>query len=135
MTAFVGRKAVLSFGSPLVPIAALRTKTMTLGNEVVDITSDDDAGFRTLLQDPGTKTLDMSFEGVTKDGVTLNSLITLAMSGSDVLETFSILFPTIGTMAGPFVITSFEIGAPYNEGSTFSASIQSAGTFTWTSIP
>lgn len=134
MTAFVGRKAILSFGSPLVAIAALRTKTMTLGNEVIDVTSDDDLGFRTLLQDPGTKTLDMTFEGVTKDVTSLNSLITLSMSGSDVLDTFSILFPTIGTMAGPFVVTSFEIGAPYNEGSTFTCSIQSAGTFTWTPV-
>jgi predicted secreted protein len=134
MSAFVGRKAILSFGSPLVPIAALRTKTMTLGNEVIDVTSDDDLGFRTLLQDPGTKTLDMTFEGVTKDVASLNSLITLSMSGTDVLDTFSILFPTIGTMAGPFVITSFEIGAPYNEGSTFTCSIQSAGTFTWTPV-
>jgi|LauGreSuBDMM15SN_2_FD.fasta_scaffold57640_3 predicted secreted protein len=134
MSAFVGRKAILSFGSPLVPIAALRTKTMTLGNEVIDVTSDDDLGFRTLLQDPGTKTLDMTFEGVTKDVASLNSLITLSMSGADVLDTFSILFPTIGTMAGPFVITSFEIGAPYNEGSTFTCSIQSAGTFTWTPV-
>ena len=134
MSAFVGRKAILSFGSPLVPIAALRTKTMTLGNEVIDVTSDDDLGFRALLQDPGTKTLDMTFEGVTKDVASLNSLITLSMSGTDVLDTFSILFPTIGTMAGPFVITSFEIGAPYNEGSTFTCSIQSAGTFTWTPV-
>lgn len=134
MSAFVGRKAVLSFGSPLVAIAALRTKTMTLGNEVVDVTSDDDAGFRALLDDPGTKTLDMSFEGVTKDVASLNSLITLSMSGTDIVDTFSILFPGIGTMAGPFALTSLEIGAPYNEGSTFSASIQSAGTFTWTPI-
>ena len=134
MTAFVGRKAILSFGSPLVAIAALRTKTMTLGNEVIDVTSDDDLGFRRLLDDPGTKTLDMSFEGVTKDVPTLNSLITSTMSGTDIVSDFSILFPTIGTMAGPFAITSLEIGAPYNEGSTFSCSIQSAGTFTWTPV-
>lgn len=134
MTAFVGRKAILSFGSPLVPIAALRTKTMTLGNEVIDVTSDDDEGFRRLLDDPGTKTLDMSFEGVTKDVPTLNSLITSTMSGTDIVSDFSILFPAIGTMAGPFAITSLEIGAPYNEGVTFSCSIQSAGEFTWTPV-
>jgi len=135
MSAFVGRKAILSFGTPLVAIAALRTKTMTLGNEPIDVTSDDDLGFRALLDDPGTKTLDMSFEGITKDVPTLNSLVTSAMSGSDIVETFSILFPNIGTMAGPFAITSLEIGAAYNEGSTFTCSIQSAGTFTWTPAP
>ena len=135
MSAFVGRKAILSFGTPLVAIAALRTKTMTLGNEPIDVTSDDDLGFRALLDDPGTKTLDMSFEGITKDVPTLNSLVTSAMSGSDIVETFSILFPNIGTMAGPFAITSLEIGAAYNERSTFTCSIQSAGTFTWTPAP
>jgi TP901-1 family phage major tail protein len=134
MSAFVGRKAVLSFGTPLVAIAALQTKTMTLGNEVIDVTSDDDLGFRKLLDDPATKTLDISFEGVTKDVVSLNSLITLSMSGTDIVDNFSILFPAIGTMAGTFAVTSFEVGATYNEGSTFSCSIQSAGTFTWTAI-
>ena len=134
MTAFVGRKAVLSFGSPLVAIAALRTKTMTLGNEVIDVTSDDDLGFRSLLNDPGTKTLEMSVEGILKDVPSLNSLIALATSGTDIVDTFSILFPGIGTMAGPFAITSFEVGAPYNEGTTFSCSLQSAGTFTWVPV-
>jgi TP901-1 family phage major tail protein len=135
MTAFVGRKAILSQGTSPVVVAALTTKTMTLGNEVVDVTSDDDAGFRALLNDPGTKTLDMSFEGVTKDVASLQSLITLAMNGTDIVDRFSLLFPAIGTIAGDFAITSFEIGAPFNEGSTFSCSLQSAGVFTWTAIP
>jgi TP901-1 family phage major tail protein len=117
-----------------VAIAALRTKTMTLGNEVIDVTSDDDLGFRRLLDDPGTKTLEMSVEGILKDAPSLNSLIALAMSGTDIVDTFSILFPGIGTMAGPFAITSFEVGAPYNEGTTFSCSLQSAGTFTWVPV-
>ena len=132
MTAFVGRKAILSMGSPLVAVAALRTKTMTLANEPIDITSDDDNGFRTLLADPGTKTLDMSVEGVVKDVASFNSLLALAMSGTDIMDDFSIMYPGIGTIAGSFVLASVEMGAPYNEAVTFSASIQSSGTFTFT---
>jgi len=132
MTAFVGRKAILSQGSPLVAIASLRTKTMTMANEPVDITSDDDAGFRALLSDPGTKTLDMSVEGVAKDVASFTALLTLATSGTDILDAFSMLFPGIGTIAGDFVLTSFEVGAPYNEAATFSCSLQSAGAFTFT---
>jgi TP901-1 family phage major tail protein len=135
MTAFVGRKAVLSMGSPLVAVAALRTRTMTLANEPVDITSDDDNGFRALLSDPGTKTLDISFEGVAKDVASFNSLINKATNGTNVLEAVSLLFPAIGTIAGNFVVTNFEIGAPYNEVATFSCTLQSAGAYTWTSIP
>jgi len=135
MTAFVGRKAILSTGSPLVAVAALRTKTMTLANEPVDVTSDDDNGFRKLLQDPGNKTLDISVEGVVKDVPTFASLMALAVSGTDILENISLLFPAIGTIAGEFVISSFEIGAPYNEAATFSCTLQSAGAYTWTTIP
>ena len=132
MTAFVGRKAVLSQGSPLVAIAALRTKTMTMANEPVDVTSDDDAGFRKLLADPGNKTLDISVEGVAKDVASFSTLLTLAASGTDILDSFSLLFPGIGTIAGEFVVSSFEVGAPYNEAATFSCTLQSAGAYTFT---
>lgn len=126
MTAFVGRKALFKKG--LTTVAAVRTRSMTLGNEVVDITSDDDNGFRTMLSEPGNKTLDLTVEGVFKDA----TMLTVAMSTSDILEAFSILFPTIGTIAGDFVVTSFEAGAAYNEAGTFSCSLQSSGTFTFT---
>ena len=126
MTAFVGRKALFKKG--LTTVAAVRTRSMTLGNEVVDITSDDDNGFRTMLAEPGNKTLDLTVEGVFKDA----TMLTVAMSTSDILEAFSILFPTIGTIAGDFVVTSFESGAAYNEAGTFSCSLQSSGTFTFT---
>jgi TP901-1 family phage major tail protein len=126
MAAFVGRRALLKKGTTT--IAAVRSRTVTINNEPVDITSDDDNGFRTLLQDPGTKTMDISFEGVAKDAVTLNDV----MSTADIMNGYSILFPTIGTLAGEFVVTSFEIGAPYNEAGTFSCTLQSSGAFTFT---
>lgn len=126
MAAFAGRKATITKGATA--IAAIRTRTVTINNEPIDITSDDDNGFRTLLELPGTKTLDMSIEGVAKDGV----LLTSVMSTTDIMEAISILFPTIGTIAGDFVVTSFEVGAPYNEAATFSASLQSSGAFTFT---
>ena len=126
MTAFVGRKATITKGAT--PIAAIRTRTVSINNEPVDITSDDDNGFRTLLQDPGTKTLDLSIEGVAKDA----TLLTSVMSTTDIIETLSILFPTIGTIAGDFVVASFELAAPYNEAATFTASLQSSGAFTFT---
>lgn len=126
MASFVGRKALLKKG--LTTVAAIRTRSITLGNEPVDITSDDDSGFRTMLAEPGNKTLDMTIEGVFKDA----TMLTIAMSTSDILEGFTLLFPTIGTFGGDFVITSFESAAAYNEAGTFSCSLQSSGTFTFT---
>lgn len=129
MTAFVGRKATISKGATVV--AAVRTRTVSINNEPVDITSDDDNGFRTMLQDPGTKTLDMSVEGVLKN---TTDFLGVAMSTTDILEGFSILFPGMGTIAGDFVVASFEVGAAYNESATFSATLQSSGAFTFTAV-
>jgi predicted secreted protein len=124
--AFVGRTVVLVVAGA--QIAGARTKSFTIGNEPVDITSDDDSGFRTLLSVAGTKTLDMSVEGVTKDG----SLIALASGSSGLIEDVEMTFPGIGVVAGDFFVASVELGAAYNEASTFSASFQSSGSYTFT---
>ena len=126
MAAFVGRTVVLEVAGA--PVAGARTKSFTIGNEPVDITSDDDSGFRTMLSVAGTKTLDMSVEGVTKDG----ALIALASGSSGLIEDVEITFPGIGTIAGDFFVASVELGAAYNEASTFSASLQSSGAYTYT---
>jgi predicted secreted protein len=126
MAAFVGRTVVLEVAGAAV--AGARTKSFTIGNEPVDITSDDDSGFRTMLSVAGTKTLDMSIEGVTKDG----ALIALASGSSGLIEDVEITFPGIGTIAGDFFVASVELGAAYNEASTFSASLQSSGAYTYT---
>ena len=126
MAAFVGRTVVVEVAGAAV--AGARTKSFTIGNEPVDITSDDDSGFRTMLSVAGTKTLDMSIEGVTKDG----ALIALASGSSGLIEDVEITFPGIGTIAGDFFVASVELGAAYNEASTFSASLQSSGAYTYT---
>ena len=129
MTGFVGRKAEIKKGSTTV--AAVRTRTVTINNEPVDITSDDDLGFRKMLQDPGTKTLDMSVEGIMKN---TTDFLGVAMSTTNIIEGYSILFPGLGTLAGDFVVTGFEVGAAYNEAATFSATLQSSGAFTFTPV-
>jgi len=126
MAAFVGRTVVVEVNAATV--AGARTKSFTIGNEPVDITSDDDSGFRTMLSVAGTKTLDMTIEGVTKDG----ALIALASGSSGLIEGVEITFPGIGTIAGDFFVASVEVGATYNEATTFSASLQSSGAYTYT---
>ena len=128
MAAFVGRTVVVEVNAATV--AGARTKSFTIGNEPVDITSDDDNGFRSVLSVAGTKTLDMTIEGVTKDG----ALIALASGSSGLIEGVEITFPGVGTIAGDFFVASVEIGATYNEATTFSASLQSSGPYTYTPV-
>ena len=57
-----------------VAIAGVRTKGVAINGEPIDITSDDDGGYRTMLDDPGTMSLDLSVEGVTKDDELLQAI-------------------------------------------------------------
>lgn len=132
MAALVGRKVLFTPDGASTPIAGARTKTITINNEAIDITSDDDVGFRTLLaEDPALRSISMSVEGITKNG----TLIALAAGASgSLIGDYELEFTGIGTITGQFHIGTVELGAIYNEAVTFSATVESSGEFTYTPV-
>lgn len=127
MTAKIGRAVIVSLveGTELTPIAAVKTKTFSINKEPVDITTDDDAGWRKLLEDVvGTKSVDISVEGILKS----NQLLTVAEADTAVDLQFDV--PTVRKYTGKFMLANFEIGAETAEGTTFSCSFQSSGVVT-----
>lgn len=127
MASKIGRAVLLSLveGTELTLLAAAKTKSLTWNDEPVDITSDDDAGWRKLLDDvSGTKSVDISIEGILKS----TQLSAIAEAGLDVDLQFDV--PTVRKWSGTFRLTSFEIGAETAEGATFSASFSSSGPVT-----
>jgi predicted secreted protein len=132
MSALVGRKVVITRGAGSSPVAVgilgARNKTMTMNGEPVDVTSDDDSGYRTLLEtDAGQKSVDLSIEGITKDGAFLSDITNDAF-----VDSYEILITGIGTLAGMFFVVNAAITGPYNEASGFSAEFQSTGVWTFT---
>ena len=112
-----------------VVLAGVRTKTVSIAGAPVDITSDDDLGFRKLLNNAGTYTVDLSVEGITKDETLLD---VIGAAGSLMLTDISILFPDNSTMTGNFFLASVEQTGEYADAVTFSASLQSSGALTYT---
>lgn len=131
MSALVGRKVTFTPTAGGAAVIGARTKSITLNNEPIDITSDDDNGFRTLLgEDPAERSIEMSVDGILKD----DALIALAAtSGSMLISAYTLDIPGIGSFAGDFHFGSIEIGAEYQDAVTFSATIQSSGKFQYTS--
>jgi TP901-1 family phage major tail protein len=129
MNPLVGRRVFIRKGddSPQVLLAAGRTKSVTVNGAPIDITSDDDSGYRTLLEgDAGMLSLDLSFEGITKDTTLLN-----ALAAGNFVDDYEIEVQGIGVFNGRFFITSVALNAPYNEAVTFTAELQSTGAFTF----
>ncbi len=135
MAAKIGREFLIKKGATV--LAGVRTKAFSFAGEPVDVTTDDDTGFRTLLAESGQEALDISVEGLTKDTI----LRAAALTGTAglMLTDITLEFPKTGTqvtsgdkIAGSFFLASLEESGTYNDAMTFSASLQSSGAWTYT---
>nr|WP_297388266.1 phage tail tube protein [uncultured Roseateles sp.] len=105
-------------------IAGVRTKGATINAEGIDVTTDDELGWRTLLRDPSSRSVDLSVEGVTKD----DELRAAALAtGLQPVSIVSIEYPDGSHLLGDFYLASLEETGEYTDALTFSASLQSSG--------
>lgn len=103
-------------------IAKVRTKSVAIANEPIDITGDTDDGWRTLLDSPGQKSVDISVSGVVTNRVLIKDAARDAMGGAVVMT-----WPDGGSMVGNFKITGYTSTGEYNGAETFEATFQSSG--------
>lgn len=117
-------------------IAGINSKSMSIAKEAIDITTDEDNGYRTLLAEAGTKTLDISFSGVTKD-LALRTLIMTEQS--QLYPDITLEFPPVGSqsagdvISGNFYFNSMsETGGSSDGAVEFDGSLQSSGEWVYT---
>lgn len=125
-------------------IGGLRSTSITLNDESVDITNKDSLGTRTLLAGAGVNSLSVSGSGVFTDSaaeVAVRTAFQAQQNTSDgssaqtaAFESFEFRIPDLGTYTGPFQITSLEYAGEYNGEATYSMSFESAGYITFAAI-
>ena len=119
MSKRLGRKVTISVGGSVVAVA--RTKSLTINNEPVNVTTDGDDGIQQLLDEPGEKSVEVSVEGIGDQ----ETFIEKALS-NDLMEAVIFNYGTF-TVTGDFFQASYNEGLPYNDAITFTASYQSSG--------
>lgn len=122
MAAKPGRTLLIKKDNAVIA-AGITTKSLTINNEPIDITGDDDDGWMTLLPESGVRSIEASIEGVLKS----DALISQAIDGTALIDELTIVLPSGGEITGDFRFNNLEVGAPHNEAVTFSASFQSSG--------
>lgn len=106
-----------------VGVAGLRTKSVSIAGEPIDITSDDDDGIRKLLDAPAELQVNISASGVTKS----DSLLQIALQQADRVNPMQIVRPDGGTLSGDFFLASYTETGEYNGASSFEVELQSTG--------
>jgi len=120
-----------------VVIAGIKTKSGTIPTEPLDVTTDDENGYRTFLKDAAgeiflpNRVIDLSFDGISKD----DTLIKAAATGVGLLEEHTLELPSGATIVGDFALTNLEISGEREGAMEISGSLASDGPWTWTDAP
>ena len=128
-------------GSTYVTVGGLRSSSITLSDESVDITNKDSLGTRTLLAGAGVNSIAISGSGVFTDStseVLVRTSFAAQQNTSDgssaqapAFKNFQFTIPDLGTYTGSFMIASIEYAGEYNGETTYSMSFESAGYITF----
>lgn len=114
-------------GSPTVftAIGGLRTKTITLNAETVDITSADSTNkWRELLAGAGIKSASVSGAGVFKDDAA--DLLIRNSFFSQTHLTWQLEIPSFAILEGTFQISQLQFAGEHNGETTYDLSLESA---------
>jgi|TARA_R110001592_G_scaffold279222_5_gene546635 TP901-1 family phage major tail protein len=119
-------------GSTYVTVGGLRSTSITLNDESVDVTNKDSSGNRTLLADAGVFSMSVSGSGVFTDATTEETM-RVAMNATT-FKNFQILIPDLGTYTGAFMVSSLEYAGEYNGEVTYSVSLESSGAIAYAAV-
>lgn len=112
-------------------IGGLRSKSMSINAEAIDITNHGSNQWKTLLDGAGIKSMSVSGSGVFTDSASEAQMQTDALAQT--LRNFKIIDSDTGDyFTGAFKITSLEYAAEYNAERNWSISLESSGAITFT---
>lgn len=123
-----GRLIVFTWNA--LPIPGVRQKGIALNGNAIDVTSDENNGWRKLLTVSAQDQVDLTISGVTKS-VGLKSDWFAGNRTRDVTLTY----PDGSVLSGTFFLATFTDTGPYNDATTFSATLQSTDVVTFTPAP
>lgn len=114
-------------------IGGIRTESMTINSETVDVTDKDGNGWRELLEGAGITSMSLKGSGVVSDDTVFTDHIMAAVMANThvVLKIESGLGDV---WQGTFAVPSAERAGEYNKEETFSITLESAGTITYTAV-
>lgn len=117
-------------GTTFATLGGLRSKSMTINAESIDVTNHGSNQFKELLDSAGIKSMSLSGSGVHNgDAATLNLVDDTLLSQA--LLKFRIVDADSGrTYESKFKVTSFERAGEFNAEQTYSLSLESSGPIT-----
>jgi len=104
-------------------VAAMRTTSMTVNSELVEVT-DKEILFRELLENAGISSTSIKASGVVSDSSTYDFIRGQALTGA--ISNCKLVSQNGEVFTGAFAFTSFESSGEYNKEEVFNLTLESA---------
>lgn len=133
MAAKAGKDFLLSIGDgagseAFTVIGGLRSSSISLNNEAIDVTNQGSSQWTELLAGAGIKKVSISGSGIFESTSTETQMLTDHLAGT--LRDFK-LADGVGTFAGAFKITKMERKGDYKGSQDWSISLEGSGAITY----
>ncbi|MEX6632152.1 phage major tail protein, TP901-1 family [Hyphococcus lacteus] len=135
MTAQRGKDLLLKLSDASDPeafsiIGGLRTKTLSLNTQMIDVThSQSSGGWRELLVGGGVRQASVSGAGVFLNDASAVTVRSVFFAGET--RNWQIIIPGFGTIAGAFLITNLDYAGEHDREATMALALESAGAITF----
>jgi predicted secreted protein len=125
-TGTLGRTIILKWNGA--KIGGVREKSLAINGEPVDVTDDDSSGYRELLAEDGSKSIDIGVSGVTKSTVLRAAKLA---GGAATIGAVTLEYPDGSILSLDCKLASYNETDPYQDAVTFEASLQSTGAYSY----
>lgn len=137
MTFYNGDKFVIQVedapdSGTYIDIACLRSTSLSINNEQIDVTAKCNTPWRVLLEG-GIRTMALSGGGVFSDEASLGLMNAAALAGS--ILRYRIISEYTDIYEGLFQISTMERSGEYNDAEQYSLSLESSGEIAYTAPP
>lgn len=130
MAGFNGRE--LTFDWDSVTLVGVRSRGISMSNDMVDVTTDDDSGWRTLLATPGLKSVEITIGFIVSDERMLAEFFNAATTGETLQADLPSSLTTPGNLSGLFSLSALEYNGDHDGAVEASVTFMSSGAITYT---
>lgn len=130
MAAEKGRAFLLKIGDGGAPetfttIGGMRSTSLSINNEMVDVTHKGSGGWREMLGGAGTRMVAITGAGIFTDSAAERDFQTRVLAAS--IDRYEAVFESGDKFTGPFLAVSLEYAGDYNGERTYNLRLESAG--------
>lgn len=115
-----------------VKIASIRTTGMTIDNQPIETTNNDDDAFQSFLANEfGLRSMSVNVEGYIDDDLLFDAAISTT-HGTSFFSDITLQRPNGDVIAGTFILTNITETGAHNEAASFTATLVRSGAHTFT---